>query len=481
MRFRFPRILAVLILLLVLAYGAASWQAGRMAQGYVYTWLAQLHDKHADGQLGVEPGTGWRPDISITEYQRGIFTSSIKYQLLLPAGPAGPGGLFTVLDELQHGPWPLAALRAGVFRPLAAYSRSRPLPGGALDEWFEATGGGAPWSASIQVGFDGRARGELDLLPAKTRNGQIDFSGTRMLVSHDAHACRFELEGRFDSLVHSSPHSGMRTRLRDVAYSAHGSCSENSSALQFGQDMTLAELEVRPPDMDVVIMRGLDLRFRSATTGSLLDGSLDYDAAQVLLNNQDMGELSLGLQAAHIDYQALQSLLAWHDWQADNDIQAPDVLARRQHELHDLLLPFLASSPQFTLSHLRLGNSHGSSRLSAQLAFQPVDDTRYVDPGMLLENSMRHFNLHISLSRPMLLQAVRQSVAASEKPEFAVSLFSMLYDSYTRQLQRQGLVRIEDGTLLADISYAHGILTVNDATAPLMDFLKMFQEVPVLQ
>jgi uncharacterized protein YdgA (DUF945 family) len=81
---------------------------------------------------------------------------------------------------------------------------------------------------------------------------------------------------------------------------------------------------------------------------------------------------------------------------------------------------------------------------------------------------------HLSLSKPMLLQVVRQTQQGEGSPDMTVALVSMLFDQYTGRLERQGLVQRQGDTLTADFRYADGQVAANGRALSPDEFAALF-------
>ncbi|WP_410171345.1 DUF945 family protein [Castellaniella defragrans] len=93
--------------------------------------------------------------------------------------------------------------------------------------------------------------------------------------------------------------------------------------------------------------------------------------------------------------------------------------------------------------------------------------------GGLIESAIRQLSAHLSLSKPMLLQVVRQT-QHGEGADMAVALTSMLFDQYVGRLERQGLVQRQGDAIEADYRYADGQVTANGRAMSPAEFAAQF-------
>ncbi|MGA0583537.1 MAG: DUF945 family protein [Castellaniella sp.] len=91
-----------------------------------------------------------------------------------------------------------------------------------------------------------------------------------------------------------------------------------------------------------------------------------------------------------------------------------------------------------------------------------------------MESAIRQLSAQLSLSKPMLLQIVRQTQRGEGGPDMAVALVSMLFDQYAGRLERQGLAQRQGDVVTADYRYADGQVTANGRTMSPAEFIARF-------
>ncbi|CAM5213941.1 hypothetical protein CDEF62S_04459 [Castellaniella defragrans] len=179
MNHRSLKITGGLLAVLVIAYTGASWYAGRLAQQDIEAWVSHTNQNIAD-QWGAKTPA---PSLQVKSYVRGVFSSQIEYALDYQdeRGTAHELGL---QDSLQHGPWPWAAVREGVWQPLAAYSRLTPAPGGDWKAWDAVMPTGvSPWVANSRISFSGEVSTLARLAPVSASG--VDSSGGTLQVHYE--------------------------------------------------------------------------------------------------------------------------------------------------------------------------------------------------------------------------------------------------------------------------------------------------------
>lgn len=454
------------VAVLALAYTGASWYAGTLAQRSIEAWVAQ-----ANQDLQSEwAGPGAAPAVQVLGYARGVFSAQVRYAFHFQ-DEHGKGQTLTFADALQHGPWPWAAVRAGIWRPLAAYSQMQPQPGGLWQPWFDALEGKTPWQADSQVGFDGHVVSLWRFAPVRTADGQLDFSGGSLAVDYVSRTRQARVSGTAASLSIQDAATGGRLALQGLALDSRTTRSGDTD-LQSRQRLSLKQARVQTPAAGEVVFDDPVLGIDAARTGSLLDSRVQYDLGQVRVGAQALGTLQLKASAQQVDVAALQPLLlAWQQIQARRGTADDEPLSAADEQLlRERVLPVLASAPVVSLDAFTWTNAQGKTRFDARAQFRPVADAVPETLGAVIERGIAQLSVGASLSKPMLLQLVRQSQGGGN-PDMAVALFSMIFDQYTARLARAGLVQRQGDDVNASLRYADGSLTVNGAVMSPADFL----------
>ncbi|HET8596713.1 MAG TPA: YdgA family protein [Castellaniella sp.] len=439
----------------VLAYGAASWYAGRVAQQSIEAWILRANDEiKANWASDDAP-----PVLRVDDYRRGVFSSHVRYVFEFHDDQDAAQAV-SLQDDLQHGPWPLAAVRDGFWAPLAAYSRMRPLPGGPWQPWFEAMPEGqAPWRADSRIGFDGSVASLMTLAPARTADQRVDFSGATVQLSYHPRNSETVVSAQAQSLELRDPETAGRLGMRDIRYDSRTTRSGETD-LQSHQQLRLSRLTVHDQSAPEVQLDEPSAQLDMARTGGLLDSRVQYDLGRLSAGPQDLGTVQFKASAEQVDIEALHAfLVAVDDAQADDETGA--MAPEDERRVRAALVPLLASSPKLTLDRLTWTTPKGKTDLRAQAQFRPVMEDAPGDAGALAERGIREVSVHAGLSKAMLLDVLRQSQADSENPDMAVALFSMLFDQYAGRLVRAGLLREQDGQVQIDVSYADGRVTAN--------------------
>lgn len=474
------KITAGLVVILALAYTGTSWYFGRQTQERIESWVEKINQRIAERWPSSETA---RPVLVIRDYQRGVFSSDIRYSLQFH-DKQGDNKTVELRDALSHGPWPWAAVRQGEWRPAAAWSQIEPLPSDILQPWFGAIPEGAlPWTLKSWIGFGGDIASQWQLAPIQFGNGRVDFSGGLVKFFFDPDTQRGIASARFDRLVSFDTDSGVRARFEGIELKAN-TTSRDASSLQSDQQLRLDRISVEVPDSPAIAFVGPVLKTISSSTGSLTDNQLDYDLGQIQYGDQDLGRINLGLSFDHLDMLALQALSSELERLEQTKNERPDDVGpsrEQQQRLISRIKPVLAPSPRLSLDSLHWETSQGTSEIKFLLEFQPVADdvsqSAVEDVSRMLNEmiikAIRQSSAQLRLSKPMLLQIVSQIGKGQGKGDIGVPLVSMLFDQFTGKLQREGLVQRQGDVVTADYRYAGQQFTVNGKPMSPVEFAAM--------
>lgn len=462
------------VLALVLAYGAASWYAGKQAQVRIEQAVEQ-----ANQQLSAAWPVGQsRPTLQVQGYQRGWFNSAIEYAFAFKDA-AGRDQVVSLHDDLQHGPFPWRAVRSGELTPLLAYSQVRLLPTEVLQTWFDSQQGGSPLQIDTRVSFGGTAHSLWQFRPAKLAqdDAQIDFSGGQINVNFDQRAQTSEVNGTFGSLAWVDAATGERGEFKAITLQGRNAFSSDED-IQIHNQARIEQITVIQDQQPTLTLADMQVKLDSSRTGGLLDSTLAYEFGSIHVGTADLGQLQAGMRVEHIDVAAFKALLsAWEQVNPDNaDDESLSTAA--QALLKEKTQVLLASSPSVAIDPLKWKNAQGESQALLAIHFMPVSGD--AEPGealgTLLERSLRQVQLSLSVSKPMLVQVFGQLDSGEDKDKMQ-ALASMLFDHYTASLERAGLIEVKDGVASLRVNYQAGEVVLGETRMSVAEFIALIQSV----
>jgi len=423
---------------LVVLYAAAAWVVGMRAQSMLERIVQENNQRAArmfDGKLGRAG------QATIRDYQRGVFSSRLRYTINLQGLVTGLG-----LDnapqteesvefqlDLQHGPFPWELLRHGEFAPQMMYGQVRLLPTPLTQPWFDVAGEDA-LRLQARIGFAEDGSADLIIAPIvfKQDDDEVRFSGGQL---HFIIANRFadsQATGGFAALdVLEDGYDVVRIRDMTITGRSH----QGDEAMQSESHLEAASIDFDLPEVGAVRIEkfGIDVAVEQAA--ALVDYSVRYRLGGTQFNGRQTGAFDLGFSAKQVDLPSLLALLQTLEAaaQGDGDVDT-DALQTQVRSL-------LKAQPTIAIDPVLWRTDKGESRVALTADLFASDDEDYVmfeDFGL---QYVREANLTMDVSRAMALQ-VAGFTEEKENP-LTQAMFGMLFDQYVSRLQSVGLVRVD--------------------------------------
>jgi uncharacterized protein YdgA (DUF945 family) len=457
-------------------YAAGSWYVGKRAQDVVERAVQQANER-ASGMLGPGAANGTLK-VVINDYRRHVFSSDVLLSIEFK-GPDGKAADFTLRDHLDHGPFPWSALRAGRYAPLLAYSQAQLIPTAVTQPWFDALKGESPVTAHTRVQFSGAIESRWRFRPLQYKNadGDVNFGGGFLSVDADGSGKNGKFSGKFPSLAVAFPDTGERIEARGVELNSVTS-SPAADATLIKTDGQIQNLYVAPQQGAATVhVQKLGFHFDSSQKGKLLDATLRYDLGRIGVGAADLGSVTVGSSAAHLDTQALTALAGEYDAlraKHGEDIGA-SMSAAEADALRQKALGLLDSRPVLALDPMVWKNDKGQSSFALKLNLAaPQGGASATDlPGFqaMLPQVLQQIDFNLSISRPMFIEAAAQLAKSSGQPASPL-LGTMLFDQYAGKLQTQGLAQMQGDAITAAIRYSKGRVEVNGKDMSVEDFVQ---------
>jgi len=442
------------VIVVAAAYTAGSWFVGQRTQTLVEQSLEQTNRQLAQAFGGV----AGQPRASISDYQRGVFRSTLRYTVELGAAFDTPQSVQAEI-HLHHGPFPWHLLARGEVKPQMVYAEARLLPTPFVQPLLDA---------EARVDFAQNGSGDLTVEPIllKQSDDELRFSGGQVHLVLKNGMTDGSAEGGFASLDVLDGGTE-RVRVRDMRVT--GQSQQSAAATQSESHFEAASVHLDLPDVGVVQIDRFGIDFAFAQAAELADYRFAYRLGATQVDGRNFGALDFGFEAKRIHLPALMGLMQVLE-QADTR-GTPDVDALIEHTN-----TLLRAQPTIALEPLRWktdkGESHASVRADLFASEDGVElDVLFDSMGFL--NYVREAKLNVEVSRAMAL-GVATEVAGEGNP-IARSMFAMMFDQYAGQLQSAGLARIEGDkvSLSATFSNADESVELNGERMPLMDFVML--------
>lgn len=462
------------VVVLGVAYMGATWYVGKQAQVTVERVVAQANERVIK-MLGADMGAD-NLRIEINDYQRGWFASDVSYTLFMKDEDGTPLEL-KLHDKLQHGPLPASAVAAGDFMPMLAHSQAQLRPTPATQKWFDSQNGKSPLNIETRVGFGGTGRSVWTFSPAElVEDGEkISFSGGVVEMNFTNDFNDNTAAGQVASFSVTNEQTGENLLIKNIQANSKTTMS-NQSDVSTQSNATVQSLAIDSPAGGAVVLEELSMAVDSQQKGKLLDGTLRYGFGRIAIGEIDLGSVSVGASARQLDVDALTDLATTYDKiVAREGISADEELVLTDAEeavMREKLVAMLASSPSISIDPLVWKNAHGESKAGLQVDLASPDNSQEQRTDVLLAEILKRVKLDLSISKPMLIQALGQVQNDPQQAQQMQVLGAMIYDQYVARLSGAGLIVAEGDTASTAILYENDKVDLNGQAMSVPEFLQ---------
>jgi uncharacterized protein YdgA (DUF945 family) len=190
---------AGIIVALGVIWTGGAWYTGKQLESRLAEVVQQ-----ANAQLqSSAPEAG--VELSWQNYQRGVFSSHLQLVVKPVAGKENSwlaDGQSLVFDEgVDHGPFPLAALKSGQLAPAMASIKTTLVNNDASKGLFDIAKGESPFTINTRIAYSGDSRSAIVLKPLDYAKGdeKVAFSGGQFQLDADAQGKAVSLSGEASS------------------------------------------------------------------------------------------------------------------------------------------------------------------------------------------------------------------------------------------------------------------------------------------
>lgn len=459
----------------VLALGAiwtgTAWYTGKQLE----SGMAQLAES-ADAQARlIGAKLGETLSFEQLSYERGVFTSQARYRLkaqpLAKDGPGATGRDYEIVVRLDHGPFPRYRLLQGHLFPAMAAARAELAPTPSLETWFAAAQGGVPMTAEAVAGYGRDIAASLALAPVERARDESRFSFSGLTLQTDVAAggkhtvvtIRSDRADLFEPFIKDGANHTRRLAMRDLAirYDATRASDETGVATTRA---TLKQWTVEI-DGEPVTLRDVAVNLDASGADSAMQGKLAVQVAGIDTRAGQVANLRLAAEAHNLDLVSFRGFRDTMEATKDGGSMS-DKMVGAGH-----VMKFLLAEPGFSLAPLQIDTANGSATL--QLAVGLAAPTLWNhSPAAVVKETVRKFDARLSVPVASVADLIAVRLQADGMAEAAAR------DAARRQADgvRDRIVgsqwgRLEDGKLLASLSYAGGQVDFNGERMSLETFL----------
>lgn len=400
------------------AYAGSSWYMGSKAEPEIQRQVAKVNEAVAT-QYGVNFNEG-SALLKVVSYQRGVFSSTINYELVV--NDEGEQYQLLFEDHLRHGPFPFQALSKGQLSPILAYSELRLLPSQNVQPWFDMTKGLTPITANSVIELNGSSKSQINLAAVdyteddgshfrlEAAMANVDYRTANEQVFFNAHFPRLSLIDKDEDI---------NVQLNDLLFK--GDLSDTDSVQRSDAELHIKQFGVKVEDIQVWF-DNTSAKSSYTLANNLLDSALAYQIEQIRFDEQALGKVTIAAEVKRLDYESLTVLA-----------QSDDVDELSEAELQPILQKFLSHQPELRINTFDWENAAGKSGLSADLQLAKTAANDYEQNELDLAHFFDVLDVDINLSRKMLQGFFKEE-------DFTSSLVDMLFTQFAEKGQEAGLL-----------------------------------------
>ncbi|WP_259758337.1 YdgA family protein [Pseudomonas sp. GCEP-101] len=365
--------LAIAIPVAVVGVAAAgAWYTGTRVEQEVNRGIAEAN------QLFQEEAPGLGAYLTLVDIQRGLFSSTARYNLTFTGKEGDEPQTLVFTDRLEHGPFPASRLAAGKLAPVMAQSHFALEQNELTAPLFAAAGGKAPLSGELTIHYDQKQEGSVetaafafaqdsDKLRLSPITLAFSVSGDKKNVSAVGKLAEVDLD-------FTDPSTGQpaKVQLRDLGM--QGDKKENANGFALGpSSATIKSLNIQSPGAPAVELREAVVEEVLKQGGKGLDQSVSYRVGKVVVQGQEVGGMKLDLSLRNLDEGVLKTFKESYNKMALDSLESTELTPAQEEELKKLGLALLEGSPVLSLDELSLQTSHGVAKASLSVDLRKPD------------------------------------------------------------------------------------------------------------
>ncbi|KNC92577.1 YdgA family protein [Trabulsiella odontotermitis] len=464
-------IAAGVIAALGVAWAGSTWYTGRQLEIRIKKMLTE-----ANAETERSPYTTGL-ELVQQNYQRGVFTSQFDLVVKPVDGVAQiwlkSGQTIVIKESIDHGPFPLAALKSFNPMPVFASVKTMLVNNDVTRPLFDPTNGQPLVGMDTRISYNGNTRTRITLAPLnrETDPGKLSLSGGEFTLNADRDGTAFSLSGSLPTVQFGMINeNGMRTQLTLSNLLINGSWFGGLTGYGGSQTVTLDKLDFSSDGGDYGQLEGLKVKCRAglAEGGRTLNSGIDFTLNRLKLKNQDMGRGTLSLSLNGI------TGLAWHGFRyiynanaqeampqltgiADN----PEPFLQAQADALRSAWPLLLKAePELTIAPLSWTNNRGEATFNLSLLLS--DPEKLPRPPRTGAELVKKLDARLVIPTTMATGFMEQSaILRGYKPEEAEKRVARQVKDLSATGRMLHLTTEENNSITASLLYTAGQITLN--------------------
>lgn len=460
---------------------AGAWYTGKQLPGVL---------EHATAQSNLQmqksfKGLGATARLELVSLEQHLFSSVARYRFTVQNLELGdePSNLeLTLVDRIEHGPFPWQRVKAFKLMPVMAASSTSIEKDATTAKWYAASGDVSPVQGEFSLGYDQSYDGTLRLMPLDiAKDGSsVKFSGFDLGMSGDFEGKRLKLDGSMGTLQVSMVDSETPPLKFDL------------KGLKLVADLTLTPYDFYEGQADVTLddsaftfgdrqvpltVKGVEQRNTYKVNGDKVDARAAYKVDAITYDGKAVGGGQLVVAVNRFDIPALQAIMAIYEKHmpqlqetaAAGQPPELELNAEEQALMQVQMMQLLAGKPQVAVEDLSFKTANGESRFNLTLDLaKPTSADLPSD--QLVRQMIEKLQSSLSLSKPMIGDLAALQASLEGQDEAQVKQAAMAGEMVGQMALYSKLATLKGNDIIANLHYADGQVAFNGQKMTVEEF-----------
>ncbi|WP_024913111.1 YdgA family protein [Chania multitudinisentens] len=475
------------IVVLGAAWAGASWHTGKLIEQR----MGEMVD-NANSQLKTYlPQFGLK--LSYENYQRGIFSSQIRYVLRSDDAVTSDSSLLKAgeevafLETVSHGPLPIAQLKRFNLIPSLASIHTELENTPKVKALFDITNGKSLFTAETRIAYSGDTSSAIDVIPIDYQKDKstLKFSGATFDADIGRDLQTMVLNGNSDSTTISGLNQlGQLEQVTLQGLTLKSDARKGQFDISLGeQTLGLKQVKVTIDGKETVSLEDVAMGSLLDEKGTKLNGAFDYTLGAMKIMGNDFGSGKLLLKIDNLDGNALKTFAENYNQQAMAMLQQSETMNPIAYQektaeiLAQNLLLLLKGNPTISIAPLSWKNSKGESTFTLNLDL--LEPTQAAAPAasldQLLGQSVKKLDAVLTIPTAMAAETVAQAVQLQGySAEEAQKIAQQQIQSLATTGQMFQLTTLKDDVISSTFRYSDNQIELNGKKMSPQDFAGLF-------
>ncbi len=451
--------------------------AGTAGAWYTGTQMEQvLRDAVAQSNAQIEeamPGASVRMEVA--QFERGLFSSSVRYEVTYP-GPDEEGPVtLAVLDRLEHGPFPVSRLARLQLIPVMATSNAVLERSERLEPLFAASGDETPVRVTSTLGYDNSVDGRFSVAPLTFQNEKVtaELASVALDFATDVGGDAVVLEGQWDGVrVTSQPDLEKSFTLNLSGVTLYTDQQRGSAGIYLGEGRLAIEA-LRLESEGTMVLEGLTQNTVLSEDAGNLAGGIDFGLAKVIYDDQELGSAEMNWSFSQFDQDATAEINQLYN-ELNMSVYRGEEPPEQTERWRQAFTALLAAQPKLALDLLVIRTPNGESRARAEVQLSSPDSFDLALPE-LLPQLLSRVDSHVQISLPMLRDMIMNKTLfePDADAETVAVEAEVMVEMLASMAENTNLARKEGDNLVTNLIYADGEIELNGEAIPAQALMGM--------